>query len=115
MNSLEQRLNDYIVKAPVDGTINQLFVSRGNATGLGTPVCEIVGGKSVKIEAKINPEQAKYLHVGLKAILSSEFGHGENIVFNWLRLAKRRENSGVLPPYLPWLRRKRNHLLPGAS
>lgn len=77
-NSLEQRLNDYIVKAPVDGTINQLFVSRGNATGLGTPVCEIIGGKSVRIEAKINPEQAKFLHIGLKAVLSSEFGHGEN-------------------------------------
>jgi RND family efflux transporter MFP subunit len=76
-NSLEQRLNDYIVKAPVNGIINQLFVSRGNATGLGTPVCEIVGGKSVRIEAKINPEETKYLHVGLKAVLSSEFGHGE--------------------------------------
>ena len=77
MNSLEQRLHDYIVKAPVNGIINQLFVSRGNATGLGTPVCEIVGGKSVKIEAKINPEEARYLHVGLKAVLSGEFGHGE--------------------------------------
>lgn len=78
MNSLEQRLNDYIIKAPVAGTINQLFVSRGFATGLGTPVCEIIGGNSVKIEAKINPEQAAYLHVGLIAILSGEFGHGEN-------------------------------------
>jgi membrane fusion protein (multidrug efflux system) len=78
MNSLEQRLNDYIVKAPVKGVVNQLFVSRGNAAGLGTPVCEIIGGKSVRIEAKINPEQAKYLHVGLKAVLSGEFGHGEN-------------------------------------
>ena len=78
MNSLEQRLNDYTVKAPVTGTINQLFVSRGFATGLGTPVCEIIGGNSVKIEAKINPEQSAYLHVGIIAILSSEFGHGEN-------------------------------------
>jgi len=77
MNSLEQRLNDYIIKAPVSGVINQLFVSKGNATGLGTPVCEIVGGTSVKIEAKINPEQARYLQVGLKATLSGEFGHGE--------------------------------------
>jgi multidrug efflux system membrane fusion protein len=77
MNSLEQRLHDYIVKAPVGGNVNQLFVSRGNVTGLGTPVCEIVGGKSVKIEAKINPEEAKYLYVGLKAVLSTEFGHGE--------------------------------------
>ena len=78
MNSLEQRLNDYIIKAPVAGIVNQLFISRGFATGLGTPVCEIIGGSSVKIEAKINPEQAVYLHVGLHAILSAEFGHGEN-------------------------------------
>lgn len=78
MKSLEQRLNDYIIKAPIEGVINQLFVSRGNASGLGTPVCEIIGGATVKIEAKIDPEQAKYLYVGLKATLSSEFGHGEN-------------------------------------
>jgi RND family efflux transporter MFP subunit len=78
MNSLEQRLNDYIIKVPVSGVINQLFVSKGNATGLGTPICEIVGGTSVKIEAKINPEQARYLQVGLKATLSAGFGHGEN-------------------------------------
>jgi len=78
MNSLEKRLNDYVIKAPVSGAINQLFVSRGNSAGLGTPVCEIIGGSSVKIEAKINPEQARYLHVGLNAILTTEFGHGEN-------------------------------------
>jgi RND family efflux transporter MFP subunit len=91
MNSLEKRLNDYIIKAPVTGVINQIFVSRGNATGLGTPVCEIIGGTSVKIEARINPEQAKYLHVGLNAILSSEFGHGEN--YN-VQLAEIGEKAG---------------------
>jgi RND family efflux transporter MFP subunit len=91
MNSLEKRLNDFLIKAPVAGVINQLFVSRGNATGSGTPVCEIIGGNSVKIEAKINPEQAKYLHVGLNAILSSEFGHGENY---GVRLAEIGEKAG---------------------
>ncbi len=78
INSLGQRLNDFVIKAPVDGVINQIFVSRGNATGLGTPVCEIIGGNSVRIEAKINPEQAGNLYVGLKGKLSSEFGHGED-------------------------------------
>jgi RND family efflux transporter MFP subunit len=78
MNSLEQRLNDYIIKAPVAGVVNQLFVSRGNAAGLGTPVCELVGGSSVKIEAKINPEQAKFVTQGLKAIATNEFGHGQD-------------------------------------
>jgi hypothetical protein len=58
---------------------------------LGTPVCEIVGGKTVKIEAKINPEQAVYLHVGLKAVLSSEYGHGENYR---VRLAEIGEKAG---------------------
>jgi RND family efflux transporter MFP subunit len=77
MNSLYKRLNDYLIKAPLDGTINQVFVSRGNATGLGTPVCEIVGGSSVKIEARINPDQAKNLRIGLKASVISDFGHGE--------------------------------------
>jgi len=91
MISLHQRLNDYIIKAPVAGVINQLFVSKGNAAGLGTPICEIIGGPSVKIEAKINPEQAKYLYEGLKAIMSSDFGHGENYS---IKLAEIGEKSG---------------------
>lgn len=78
MNSLYKRLNDYVIKAPLDGVINQIFVSRGNATGLGTPICEIVGGSSVKIEARINPDQAKSLKVGVKASVINDFGHGEN-------------------------------------
>jgi len=77
MNSLEKRLNDYVIKAPAGGTINQIFVSKGNSAGTGTPVCEIVGGTAVKIEAGINPDQAKNLHVGLTAMLSGNFGHGE--------------------------------------
>jgi RND family efflux transporter MFP subunit len=78
MNSLKQRLNDYLIKAPLGGVINQLFVSRGNATGMGTPVCEIVGSSFVKIEAKLNPDQAENLQIGLKATIIDEFGHGEN-------------------------------------
>ncbi len=78
MNSLEKRLNDYVIKAPAGGSINQIFVSRGNSTGMGTPVCEIIGGTSVKIEASVSPDQAKYLHVGINAVLSGDFGHGEN-------------------------------------
>ena len=91
MNSLEKRLNDYIIKAPVSGVVNQLFVSKGNMTGAGTPVCEIVGGNSVKIEAKINPEQANFLHVGLNAFMSDEFGHGENYR---IKLAEIGEKAG---------------------
>jgi RND family efflux transporter MFP subunit len=91
MNSLGQRLNDYLIKAPVAGVINQIFVSRGNMAGQGTPVCEIVGGTSVKIEAKINPEKAEYLYVGLNAILTSDFGHGENYK---VQLAEIGEKSG---------------------
>jgi RND family efflux transporter MFP subunit len=93
MNSLGQRLNDYIIKAPLAGIINQLFVSKGNVTASGTPVCEIIGGTSIKIEAKINPEQAKYLYVGLNAILSDDFGHGEEY---HVKLAEIGERAGKL-------------------
>jgi RND family efflux transporter MFP subunit len=91
MSSLEKRLNDYIIKAPVSGVINQLFVTKGNVTGPGTPVCEIVGGSSIKIEAKINPEQAGFLQVGLKALMSGDFGHGE--IYH-VRLAEIGEKAG---------------------
>jgi membrane fusion protein (multidrug efflux system) len=80
VNSLEKRLGDYLIKAPLDGVINQLFVSRGNATGLGMPVCELVGGSFIKIDAKVNPNWAKYLRVGVKASITSDFGHGERYV-----------------------------------
>lgn len=94
MSSLEKRLNDYIIKAPSGGTINQIFVTRGNSAGLGTPVCEIIGGTSVKIEAGINPDQAKYLHIGLKAILAGNFGHGENYRVCLTELGEKAGKSG---------------------
>lgn len=94
MNSLEKRLNDYVIKAPAGGSINQIFVSRGNSTGLGTPVCEIIGGTSVKIEASINPDQAEYLHVGLNAILSGDFGHGENYRAQLTEIGEKAGKSG---------------------
>jgi RND family efflux transporter MFP subunit len=91
MNSLGKRLNDYIIKAPVNGVINQLFVSKGNTSGAGTPVCEIIGGSSVKIEAKVNPEQANYLKFGIDATMSTEFGHGDNY---HIKLTEIGEKSG---------------------
>jgi RND family efflux transporter MFP subunit len=91
LSSLEKRLNDYVIKAPVSGVINQFFVTKGNVTGPGTPVCEIVGGSSIKIEAKINPEQAGFLQVGLRARMSGDFGHGENY---HVRLAEIGEKAG---------------------
>lgn len=94
MNSLEKRLNDYIVKAPVGGVINQLFVSKGNSTGLGTPVCEILGGNAVRIEAKINPEQASWLYVGLRATMASEFGHGEEFRVQLAEIGERAGKFG---------------------
>jgi len=94
MISLEQRLNDYIIKAPISGTINQLFVSKGNATGLGTPICEIIGGTSVKIEAKLNPEDALQMQIGQKAILTSEFGHGESYCAQLTEIGERAGKFG---------------------
>jgi RND family efflux transporter MFP subunit len=94
MNSLEKRLSDFIIKAPVPGVINQLFVSKGNMTGAGTPICEIVGGSSVRIEAKINPEQANYLHTGLNATMSGEFGHGEDYRIKLTEIGERAGKFG---------------------
>lgn len=76
MNSLEKRLNDYKIKAPLDGVINQMFIARGNAIGLGTPICELVGGSFIEIEAQIDPNRAKDLTRGLNATIKSDFGHG---------------------------------------
>jgi hypothetical protein len=78
MNSLKKRLGDYWIKAPLDGVINQLFVSRGNAVGPGTPVCQLIGGSYVSIEAQLNPDVVNDLQVGIKAKASSDFGHGQS-------------------------------------
>lgn len=78
MNSLKKRLGDYWIKAPLDGVINQLFVSRGNAVGLGTPVCQLIGGSYVSIEAQLNPDEVEHFQVGLRAQASSDFGHGQS-------------------------------------
>lgn len=94
MASLERRLNDFIVKAPLEGIVNQVFVSRGNTTGPGTPVCEIVGGSSPRIEAKINPAQAVNLTIGAMATVTTEFGHGVKYNAHLAELGKKAGKFG---------------------
>jgi membrane fusion protein, multidrug efflux system len=113
-NSLFQRLNDYTVKAPVEGIINQIFISKGNAVGLGTPVCEIIGGASVKIEARINPEQSKYLYVGMKAILSGDFGHGENYYAKLTEFGEKAGKFGGIAAVFTLVPEEKKSLLAGS-
>ena len=53
-----------------------------------------IGGKQLKIQAKINTEQAGYLATGIKATIKSEFGHGENYMAQLSELGERAGKFG---------------------
>lgn len=71
INALGDRVKRTVVRSPVSGTIQQLFVNtKGGVIQPGKDIVEIVPLEDqLLIEAKIHPKDIAFLHVGQKAII----------------------------------------------
>ncbi|MEM8940098.1 MAG: efflux RND transporter periplasmic adaptor subunit [Bacteroidota bacterium] len=63
-NLAKKQLDECIVRAPVSGVINQLFINEGNQVGQGTAVGQIIGQNATIIQAGFDTEDVKYLKKG---------------------------------------------------
>src|SRR5688572_413187 len=59
--SLQRRLDDTRIKAPVSGVINQVFAKKGGMLGNGSPVCEIVNPSGLKITAHVTENDLEFV------------------------------------------------------
>lgn len=53
----QKRVNDALIKAPISGYINQLFIKEGGMIGGGVPVCELVNIRSLKMSIKVDESE----------------------------------------------------------
>ncbi|MEM0938389.1 MAG: efflux RND transporter periplasmic adaptor subunit [Bacteroidota bacterium] len=60
----KKQMDECIVRAPVSGVINQLFVNEGNQVGQGTAIGQIIGQNATIIQAGFDTEDIKYLKKG---------------------------------------------------
>ena len=68
--TLQRRLEDTRIKAPVNGTINHVFVKKGSVLGNGSPVCEIVNPAGLKVTAHIPANNIELLDKNMPVQLS---------------------------------------------
>jgi len=76
--SLQRRLDDMRIKAPVSGIINQVFVKKGGVLGNGSPVCEIVNPSGLKVTAHISETDLEHVEKGQQVIVSDNTGAGNS-------------------------------------
>lgn len=68
LRELQLKLDKSIIKAPVAGTINQVFAEEGEIIGHGAVVCELISDE-LRIEGKISEEDFAGINEGQKATI----------------------------------------------
>ncbi|MEM9897044.1 MAG: efflux RND transporter periplasmic adaptor subunit [Bacteroidota bacterium] len=64
MELAKKRFEETVIRATVDGVINQIMVKRGDPLGEGSPVCQIVGKSAKTIQTGFSLEEAGLLSIG---------------------------------------------------
>jgi len=60
----KKRVADALIKAPISGYINKLFLKEGGMIGAGVPVCELVNIRSMKIFVKVDENEVIKINKG---------------------------------------------------
>ncbi len=60
-------INDLTVKAPIEGVISQMFVSKGDSISNGTKICEIIDKSKMLLTIPFNTSDIGYIGVGMSA------------------------------------------------
>jgi len=60
----KKRVADALIKAPISGYINKLFLKEGGMIGAGVPVCELVNIRSLKISVKVDEYEVVKINKG---------------------------------------------------
>ena len=66
----EKRMEDAIIRAPISGYINKLFVKEGGMIGAAVPVCELVNIHSFKMSVKADEREVVKIMPGQEVKIS---------------------------------------------
>ena len=60
----KKRVADALIKAPISGYINKLFLKEGGMIGAGVPACELVNIRSLKMSVKVDEDDVVNIQPG---------------------------------------------------
>jgi membrane fusion protein, multidrug efflux system len=95
--SLQRRLEDTKIKAPVGGIINQVFVKKGGVLGNGSPVCEIVNPSGLKVTAHVSKQELELLKTGQPVTLAENSENGNTSEGVVAGLGVKPDRTGLYP------------------
>ena len=62
----KKRVADALIKAPISGYINKMFLKEGGMIGAGIPVCELVNTRSLKMTVKVDETEVVKMKRGME-------------------------------------------------
>jgi RND family efflux transporter MFP subunit len=60
----KKRVADALIKAPISGYINKMFLKEGGMIGAAVPVCELVNTRSLKMSVKVDENEVVKIKKG---------------------------------------------------
>jgi len=62
----KKRVADALIKAPISGYINKMFLKEGGMIGAGVPACELVNTRSLKMTVKVDETEVVKIKRGME-------------------------------------------------
>ena len=75
----QKRVKDALIKAPISGYINNIFLKEGGMIGPGVPVCELVNIRSLKMTLKVDENSLLKIRKGLEVNITAESIPGDSL------------------------------------
>ncbi|MCG8307610.1 MAG: efflux RND transporter periplasmic adaptor subunit [Cytophagales bacterium] len=72
-----KRVRDALIRAPISGYINKLFLKDGGMIGAGVPVCELVNIRSLKMSIRVDENYVVKINNDQKVRIETEAFPGE--------------------------------------
>ena len=75
----QSEMSRSIIRSPIDGVVDGMFVSNGERTNQGQPVATIVDTRNLRVEAQVLEHDLDLLHPGGDAFVSSAAAPGKEL------------------------------------
>ena len=78
----KKQVADALIKAPISGYINKLFLKEGGMIGATVPACELVNIRSLKMSVKVDENDVVKISKGQEVTIAAKSLDGEQLIGN---------------------------------
>jgi len=69
LEGLRTRLENTVIRSPIDGVLDARYVDQGEMVAFGTPLCRVLSSQSIKIEMGVPERFAADVHLGGRVLV----------------------------------------------